>query len=238
MTQTVPSWTAILLGGGLLSAVTGISVFVTKGVVDKKDAHIKYLDKLNVDLKDQVSTENQKTKKVFEQFREYLQKTDTNSLDADDLLRFQEIFGVLEDFGEILGGFENCEQAAEWLRIRRDVWVNASTRKAASRYKRLLPRLKLSGFRKDIKGYLDWAYECLKFHGGRTANVPVANFVKTPSVPYSHPYISAINYIIETEDWGELNDVPRAYIKEVLMRLTDQLPSEFIEGCRNAEPKC
>lgn len=237
MAQTVPSWTAILLGGGLLSAVTGISVFVTKGVVDKKDAHIKYLDKLNTDLRDQVGTEKQKAKEILEQFREYLQKTDTDRLDTNDLLRFQEIFGVLEGFGEILEGFENCELAAEWIRIRKDVWVNTSAKKAASRYKRLLPRLKLSGFRKDMRGYLDWAYECLKSHGGRTDNVPITNFVKTPSVPYSHPYISAINYIMDIEDWGELNDMPRAYIKEVLMRLTDQLPSEFIEGCRNVEPR-
>ncbi|MEO0868190.1 MAG: hypothetical protein AAFY17_07025 [Cyanobacteria bacterium J06642_11] len=227
MTQTVPNWTAIILGGGLLGAVTSAATLVTKGLVDQKEERIKHLIRNNEALKEQVSGERQKVKEVLDLFREQLHNIDTGNLNAADLLHLQEVFGLIEDFGELVEGFEDCKRAADWLESRKDVWVTASSKQAVSKYKRLLPRSRLKGFKDDLGNYLNWVHACLYIYGGRTANIPISDNVKMPVLTSAHPYIAAINFLIDLEDWGELSPKPRAYLREVLVRLTEQLSNEF-----------
>lgn len=224
MAQNSPNWTMLLLGGGgLLSIVT----FVTKGIIDQKQERIEHLNKRNQELDAQIKEEREKSQHLVTVLAEQLKNIDAGRLSPDDAVRFREIFNLLGGIENLQEGFNDCKCAAKWLQACKDRWIQKAYEQASRKYPALISKDKSRLFRGDLKRYLDWVYTCLHEHG-HTFNLPLSNFVKSPAISSPHPYIYAVSCLIESNDWGELTSEQIAYLREVLIRLTENIRAEFI----------
>lgn len=226
--MTQPHWLTILFGSGGVASVVAL---VTNGFVSRKDERIKYLEKKNQDLHLQVSEQRTKASRILEEFNEQLKSLDVNRFSAADKLRVQEAFGLLNKFGSTLEGYRDCERASEWLNSRKQEWAFDATEQTVRKYKRLflLPGRPIK-FREDIEKYLEWIQLSLSEYGGRTQNASVYEFIKSPAVSSSRPYIFAVRYLMEVKDFSNLGDKPSLYLRTVLDRSVNQLESEFNQG--------
>lgn len=226
--MTQPHWTAIILGGGgVAGGVISFITLVTNRLIEGKEETIKSLTRENKKLQEKFVEERTRRKDLFDAFEDHLQSIDTNRFSSADMLRIKEVFDLLQEIGDLTEGFEDCEKAAEWLKGRKRAWAVKSSKQAARKYKHLLPWYKLKKFQNDMEQYLDWVCDCLSKYGGRTVNVPITEFMEMPTLTSPYPYIAAINYLIELDNWGELSQQPREYLKEVLALSAEQLPNEF-----------
>jgi hypothetical protein len=146
-----------------------------------------------------------------------------------DKLRLQEAFGLLQQLSSVVEGFKDCEQAADWLAVRKQAWAAEAAEQAVGKYKRLFifSRSRSAKFQENMEQYLDWVCLCLSNYGGRTVNVPITQFIKTPATQASEPYLFAIKYLADDKDFSELSPIPRSYLRTVLVRSAKQLPKEL-----------
>jgi hypothetical protein len=235
--MTQPHWTAIFLGsGGVVGGAIAAITLVTNRLVDQKEERIRGLTRDNDELKSQIAEERHTSNKILGQFRDHLQSMDAGRFSEADKLRLQEAFGLLQELGSVLEGFKDCEKAANWLDSRRHIWAAEASEQAIGKYKRLflLPRNKSAKFQENMEQYLEWVCLCLSKYGGRTVNVPMTEFIKTPAIKAVEPYLFAIKYLADEKDFNELNAMSRAYLRTVLVRSAKQLPSEFGQRHRSA----
>ncbi|BAY57938.1 hypothetical protein NIES2135_48110 [Leptolyngbya boryana NIES-2135] len=222
MAQNSPNWFAIILGS---SGLVGLVTLVTKGIVDRKDVHIQYLTQRNEDLKEEAKAEKEKAARLVIDIAQRLNNVDTGRFSPEDAVRLKEIFSLLNNFESLSKGFADCKEAAEWLETCKENWVQQASKYTLRSYSNLIPRQKIGRFKEDLTEYLNWVHTCLKKYGGRTQNTPLP--VENPIVESPHPYIAAINYLIDERKWGELTPEQIAYLREVLKRLIDEIRKAF-----------
>jgi hypothetical protein len=163
---------------------------------------------------------------MLSEIAETLKDIDAGKLDAVGAARLRDAVKLAEEFPVNLEKETvDCQKAADWLNACKGVWVKEASKKAIKKYPRFVPWNKRSGFRTDIARYLDWVGICL-YRGGTRA-VKLSDFVNTPAVSSPHPYIAAITHLIDQDQWGELTSHQRAYLQEVLTRLTEQIQDKF-----------
>jgi hypothetical protein len=227
MAQSSPNWFTIVVGsGGILSGILAVVALVTKGIIDKKETQITDLTQRNSRLERELEEERDKSKHLIISFSERLRSINAGQLSPEDAVHLREIFNLIKGFEDLQQGFSDCKRAAEWLDSRSKTWVQQASDHVTRKYRNLLPRDRTKLFKDELALYLTWVYTCLSKHG-HTDNAPLSHFVKDPVIASPHPYVAAINYFIEKEDWGELTPTQIAYLREVLMRLKEQIGKSF-----------
>jgi len=227
MVQSSPSLSTIVIGGGgILGGILTVVTLVTKGIVDKKEAQISDLNQQKSRLEREIQEEKQKSQRLVTEFSERLRNIDAGRLSSEDAVHLREIFSLIQGFEDLQQGFSDCKQAAEWLDIRSKTWVQQACEHVSRKYRDLLPRNKVKAFKDELTLYLAWVHTCLNKHG-HTDNTPLSGFIKAPVIESPHPYVAAISYLIDKEDWGELTPDQIAYLREVLMRLRERIGEFF-----------
>lgn len=223
MAQTPPDWNVILIGGG---GLLGVATFITKSLIDRKEDQVKYVSYRYEELKEQIKLERSKAQAMLSEIAETLKDIDAGKLDAVGAARLREAVRLAEEFPVSLEKETNdCQRAADWLNTCKSVWVKEAFNKAVSKYPRLVPWNKRKAFKTDLLKCLDWVCICL--YKGGTRTVKLSDFVTSPAVKSPHPYIAAITHLINQEQWGELTSQQRAYLQEVLTRLTETIQDKF-----------
>lgn len=227
MAQSSPNWPMIVIGsGGILGGILTVVALVTKGIVDKKETQIADLTQRNSRLERELAEEKEKSQRLVTSFSEQLRGIDAGRLSPEDAVRLREIFNLIKGFEDLQQGFSDCKQAAEWLQSRRKIWVQQACEHVTRKYRNLFPRNKLKTFKDELTEYLGWVHTCLSKYG-HTANTPLPKSASGLSIKSPHPYVAAVIYLIDKEDWGELTPDQVAYLREVLMRLKEQIGESF-----------
>ena len=222
MVQSVADWSA-LIGCGV--GVLGISTALNKGTIDSKDSLIRYLERQNEDLKVSLEKERTKSSNALERLNKVLESPSINKFTSQFPSQYAEIFELVQSLNDLASDFEDCKIAAQWLHTKREIWIEKATQKIWKDHKGLLfPFFKKEKFKRDLGGYLDWAYACLHRHGGSISpRRPVSQFVPKPTFSSGKLYVEAIEYLLDRHDWDNLKGKPQAYLQEMLLRLRDQL---------------
>ncbi|MBF2028373.1 MAG: hypothetical protein IGS48_16670 [Oscillatoriales cyanobacterium C42_A2020_001] len=227
MVQSSPHWSTIVIGsGGILGGILTVVALVTKGIVDKKETQISDLTQRNARLERELAEEQEKSQRLITSFSERLRSIDAGRLSPEDAVRLREIFSLIKGFEDLHQGFSDCKRAAKWLDIRSKTWVQQACESVTRKYRDLVPRDKVKTFKDELTLYLTWVHTCLNEHG-HTDNTPLPKFVSDPSITSPHPYVAAVSYLIDKEDWGELTPDQIAYLREVLMRLKERIGESF-----------
>lgn len=222
MVQSIADWSA-LIGCGV--GVLGISTALNKGAVDNRDSLIRYLERQNKDLEASLGKERDKANDALERLNKALENPSLAKFAADFPSQYAEILELAQSLNSLAGDFEDCKRAAEWLQTKKEIWIEKATQQVWENHRGLLlPFFKKDKFKRDLGGYLDWAYACLYRHGGSISpRRPVSQFVPEPAFSSSKYYIEAIEYLLERHEWGDLENKPQAYLQEMLLRLRDEL---------------
>ena len=200
------------------SGILGVVTLATKGIVDAKEEQIKALDRENQRLKTQLGDERGKSTQLVDELRKALESTDAGRLKL-------EILNLVNKLDTLQKGFDDCKCAAKWIDARKKIWVDRACKEANRGYPELLSRNKTK-FKENLTRYLDWVFVCLDKQG-HTRNMPISDFVSAPAILSPHPYLSAINYLISQEEWGELTPEQIDYLREVLIQLTEKIRYSF-----------
>jgi hypothetical protein len=222
MVQSIADWSA-LIGCGV--GVLGLSTALNKGTIDSKDTLIRYLERQNEDLKESLQKEREQSSSALERLQKALENPSLEKIASEFPSQYAEILEILDSLSNLADEFEDCKRAAEWLEIKKNLWIEKATQEIWERHKGLLfPFFKKEKFKRDLGGYLEWIYACLYRHGGSISSKrPVSQFVPEPTFSSSKYYVEAIEYLIERHEWGDLESRPKAFLQEMLFRLRDQL---------------
>ncbi len=225
MSQNSPQWIPLLIGG---SGLLGLVTWVTKGIVDKKEAHIQTLKERILQLNEKISEEERKRQLQFDNFAKQLKSIDSGQLGSAEALQLREILNLAEGLAGLREGFSDCRQAAEWVHICRNDWVRRASKEATTNYRNLMPREKLPLFKEDLEQYVNWLSACLN-KGGKT-NVPLSEYVDAPAISYSHPYVAAITFLKDSNSYGNLSKEQAGYLKIAFDRLIEKLRKQFADA--------
>lgn len=222
MVQSIADWSA-LIGCGV--GVLGISTALNQSVLSRKDSTIQYLGIQKADLEKALEKERSKSNDVLERLNRALENPSLEKFASEFPSQYTEILELLESLNSLADDFEDCKRAAEWLQTKKEMWVEKATQHVwANRKGLLLSFFKKEKFKRDLGGYLDWAYACLYRHGGSVSpRRPVSQFVPEPTFSSPACYVEAIEYLLERREWDDLDSQPQSYLQEMLLRLRDQL---------------
>ena len=229
MLQLPPNWNMILIGGGgLLGGLLGIVTLITKNLVDNKEETIRQLSINCEDWKQKFKDEREKAHNILQGISETLRNIDSGQLDPVGTENLRQALRLTNEYEaiDVLGMYEDCERAGDWIRSCRKLWAKDACRVTFKKHPSLVPWNQRRRFRVDIENYLDWVCFCLYKGGERT--IELSDFVSTPVVRSHHPYMAAIAHLVDKGDkggFGELTPQQKSFLKEALMRLRDQIES-------------
>lgn len=207
---------------GILTLVGALVAFIVKQLLTNKDVIIDGLNKEVQRYKIKLQEAEQAEEESRNAISELLDKDNLNSQVLLKLNNIHQLFNRLDDKKKIL---EEYRKSADWLDFRRQNWIDRASKAAIKKYGRSIPILKRQQFKKDIAGYLHWVYICLYFYGH--PDVPIQDCVNHPTIQAPAPYIYAIKYIKNKEEWGELTREQSNYLKDMFDELIEKLEDEL-----------
>jgi hypothetical protein len=150
MVQSIADWSA-LIGCGV--GVLGLSTALNKGTIDSKDTLIRYLERQNEDLKESLQKEREQSSSALERLQKALENPSLEKIASEFPSQYAEILEILDSLSNLADEFEDCKRAAEWLEIKKNLWIEKATQEIWERHKGLLfPFFKKEKFKRDLGG--------------------------------------------------------------------------------------
>ncbi|MDX2240613.1 MAG: hypothetical protein NW224_08020 [Leptolyngbyaceae cyanobacterium bins.302] len=235
MTQAAPaspSLLQIVLGGGgilgLLSLAGGYTVFLINKHISLLDQANKALvrdnEKLTASLTKAESDAKAAMDDVDDLFR-ILETIRESDLSADDAARLKRVLGGLRKIQAMQQGLESYKAAARWLDKRKSDWCKEAARIAIQKYPKLVPLSRRRKFQENLASYLNWIYTSLYVYGHPDA--PLSNFVQSPVIPFSQPYIAALEKIKNNGDRDELSVEQSICLEKMIDELIEKIHADF-----------
>jgi hypothetical protein len=135
MVQSIADWSA-LIGCGV--GVLGLSTALNKGTIDSKDTLIRYLERQNEDLKESLQKEREQSSSALERLQKALENPSLEKIASEFPSQYAEILEILDSLSNLADEFEDCKRAAEWLEIKKNLWIEKATQEIWERHKGLL----------------------------------------------------------------------------------------------------
>ncbi|MGD1941400.1 MAG: hypothetical protein ACFB0G_08795 [Leptolyngbyaceae cyanobacterium] len=213
MAQNPPDWVSIFFGG-IVALMFGTVTWIAKGMIDDKNVRI-------TELEGQLNKKDDEIRNQLALFVEEIRNIETGKLGAAESLRLRKLLNLAEGLAGHIAGFDDCREAAKWLRTCQKDWVRRASEKAIDEYRDQIPRGKSKDFQGELDQYLNWVAASLD-EGGRM-NIPLSEYVVPSSIDIEYPYIAALSYIKDSESHGDLSSEAEGYLKLVLERLIEKI---------------
>lgn len=180
-----------------------------------------YLKIENENLREERDQANRIQENLKDRFKGLLERTS----DINEIAKLEKISENFKTLDSQIPEFEKCREAAARLQECHEIWLNESSDFALRKYSSLVPNNQKNKFKQDISGFLDWAFISLDLYGH--SRVPLSEYVNNPSKQFVTVYLSAIRYIKDKEDWGELSPEAVNYLKTFLEELDNKIRYEI-----------
>lgn len=236
MTQAAQGWIELLLGKGGLVGLMGTTVGVIGGLTGflinqrfegLKQEH-RVLEQKNELLQEKLKTVEAEKKDVSDSVNDIitiLEKLRESELNPDDAAKLRRFLGGFERIRSMKEKTRDFKAASQWLDYRKATWVEEASAEAIQKHPSLIPLGLKKRFRKDIEGYLNWAYTSLNVY--EHPDAPLSNFVAKPALQSLFPYATAIRYLIDNFDRGDLTIEQSRYLESIFDELARKISDEF-----------
>jgi hypothetical protein len=161
---------------------------------------------------------------LFLTLTESLCNLDRGQLSAQNVVEIQNILGQVEDARDVLERWDDCREAARWLKFRKGEWIKNNIRAVIHSYRKDIPISKRKMFKRDIFQCFDWAYESLMVGH---PDISIDDFLGNPVIQSPFPYMEAIRLIKGTKDCGNLSFSQSMYLDMILDELIEKISHKF-----------
>lgn len=194
MAQSSPDWQTVLeIAVPVLGLAGGYAIFVFNTRIKNKEEIISELRDDKDELKVKLEKAENLTKELQATLVKLLNNPEEGLINSNVIEVLSDILRKLQTDQGSPRESEDYKIAAEWLQYRKKELIKSAIGDTMRSHRGLIPRNKRKRFEENIEGCLKWVYVCLNFY--EHPDVPLQNYVNTPALTSSIPYIYAIKHI-------------------------------------------